>query len=575
MKQLIYLLLVVLAFTACTKTFTDTNINPNQFASATPEAIMQGVVKRTSDLLATANMNYHWTGSHLLCIGGGSSRYGVGEDGFWETAYVELLGNLKQIETLYADKPGFENRVQIARIWRSYVYSILVGTYGPVPMKNALQSAGSSSIMFDEEDSVYTNLLSTLKAAGDGIDVTKDKLTYDGVYAGDLTKWKKLANTLRLKLALRCRRNLNTAADAHIQEVMANEALLINQENETAKMAYENIDGNQSPYFIRYVRNVYTSDIAAKMSDFVFTYLRAYKDPRLQAYYDTVPTINRFLVTDTLPSQLDDSLRIVTYTIPYFGMPKAPRLLPGWGITADPVGGLNILTYSDPKKSIVFAADKPFIHLSYAETLFMKAEAVKLGLGGSKTAEEYYNAGIDANFANWGISSAAAAYKAQDGIKFGTSSPGFLNYLGIVSTGISLDDMQKIWIQRWLNYFPDGGFDAWCLIRRTRMLDLPPLTNPANQFITETYADMPNRWVYPTTVINFNVPGYNEAVAKLGGDEKNPYINLEFLQPLARKDWDKVPAAINFAFIQKWYGSDMQQLAASGAKYTLVRAYKL
>ncbi len=103
-------------------------------------------------------------------------------------------------------------------------------------------------------------------------------------------------------------------------------------------MAYENVDGNQSPYYVRYIRNATSTDNDPRMSDLVFTYFRSYKDPRLPLYYDSVPNVaNRYLVTDTLPSTLDDSLRIVTYRIPYFGLPQSTARTawlghhrPGW-----------------------------------------------------------------------------------------------------------------------------------------------------------------------------------------------------------------------------------------------------
>ncbi len=100
----------MIGFAACTKTFTDINTNPNQFEKATPEATMSTAVKRTSDLLCNINMNYAWTYSHLLCINGGSSRYGVGEDGFWEQSYVEILGNLNQLITAYENTPEFRKQ---------------------------------------------------------------------------------------------------------------------------------------------------------------------------------------------------------------------------------------------------------------------------------------------------------------------------------------------------------------------------------------------------------------------------------------------------------------------------------
>lgn len=575
-KLLRYIIPLVLAITACTKDFTETNTDPNQFGKSTPEALLAGAVKRTGDMMGMANTNYHWTYSHLITMTAGSSRYGVGEDGFWETAYVELLGNLNQVRIQFAEKEGFSNRVQIARIWEQFVYATLVGTYGPIPMKNALKPNQGPTILFDTEDEVYTAILDNLKEAAAQIDPAKDKLVYDVLYNGDLLKWKHFANTLRLRIALRCRRNLQTIADKHISEIMQDPASTLSAENETAKVAYENIDGNQNPYYTKFIRNYYPVDIMPKMSDLLFTYFRSYKDPRMAIYFDSIPAVNkRFQLTDTLTSTHDDSLRIVTYPIPYFGIPKSPFLLPAWGLSGDPIGGLNINAYSDPRRNTFYAPDRPFIFLSFAESAFLKAEAALLGFGGPAAALQYYNTGIEANFAYWNVpATAAAAYKARPGILWDTEGKGFRTYLNITSTDIPADNLHKIWIQRWINYFPDGGFDAWCLERQTRFLDLPPLTNPANQYIAEIYADLPNRWIYPSTVVTYNAAGYADAVSKLGGDEHSPYTNLRFLQPLQRKDWNTAPAAFNFSFIQKWFGNNVEDLNAKGVPYKIVRAYK-
>jgi hypothetical protein len=71
--------------------------------------------------------------------------------------------------------------------------------------------------------------LRILKTASTTIDVNsiKDRLSYDVVYGTSgtqLQNWVKFANTLRLKVALRCRRNLGSLADAEVRDVMGNEA---------------------------------------------------------------------------------------------------------------------------------------------------------------------------------------------------------------------------------------------------------------------------------------------------------------------------------------------------------------
>lgn len=493
----------------------------------------------------------------------------------WNTFYVGVLENLHQIIVTYGDDPGFANRVLAAKIWRSYVHSILVAQYGPIPITQANNPDFPNIIKYESEDEAYAIILNDLKDAASKIDVTKDKFTYDVLFNGDMLKWKKFANTLRLRIALQCMKNLGATATAHVSDVMSNETAMIASEAETAKMNYENVINNENPYYIRYKRNAFTG-VVPKLNDFTMTFLRSYKDPRINVYYDSVAVItDRYNVRDTLPSTADDTLRVVTYPIPHMGMPKASTLLASWNLIAglSPLNtGANSISNA---RADLYAPDRPFTILSYSETLFLKAEAAKLGLGGTQTAESYYNAGIDANFAFWKISNAQRdAYKARNGIKFGTSAKGFNNYLGIVNTDIPLDDLTKIWIQRWLNYYPDGGFDAWTLIRRTRMLNFPPHTN---SFPTNTGVNLPHRALYPTTLNTLNPVGYKDALVKLGiggaVNDDNPAVALRFEAPYRVTEWETVPAAYDTKFIQKWYGPTFEDLKKSGVTFTIVTKY--
>jgi hypothetical protein len=183
---------------------------------------------------------------------------------------------------------------------------------------------------------------------------------------------------------------------------------------------------------------------------------------------------------------------VITYPIPHYGLVKSNTKLAGWSATlttagaVDPhsgqlnAGGINGNTvYSTVAMSILNNPARPLIILSYAEAQFLKAQAAILGLGIGQNAETYYNSGIDANFAFWAIpTSLRDAYKARNGIKFGTTGKGVWNYLHIVNGDIPAGDINKIYFQAWLNYYPDQPFDAWCLQRQTRVLNLSPHTNP-------------------------------------------------------------------------------------------------
>lgn len=570
---------------SCTRNMTSLNTDPTQFQKVAPEGLMNTVFRATPPMLSPSPVNKYWEYANWISPGG---RYDAG-DVMWQTAYVGILQNLAQLIRTYDSDTGFVNRVQIARIYRAYIHSILLGAYGPIPITQANNPDNLITVMFDSEDSAYANILSTLKDASSKINIarTNDRLTYDALYGGDLLKWKKFANTLRLKIALRCTRNLGAAANAVITEAMADENNLINSEAEAAKMQFDNTaNGNQNPFYFIYSGKVNPFTLPfPKMSDYMLTFLRSYKDPRLDVYFDSVkPVTARQIITDTLPSLTDDSLRVVTYPIPHWGLPKAGGgLLAGWQPDVagfpNPIGNIN--TFSNVASTVYSDPLRPFVLLGYAETLFMKAEAAQLGLGGSKSADVYYYAGIDANFTFWKLSPAAAtAYKAMNGVKWGTQGRGFRNYIGVVNADIPDGDINKIYAQEWMNYYPDQGFDAWCLERRTWVLSFPPHTNPASSGFL--FAEIPYRMFYPANLNALNPQGYTDALAKLnvavGSEVVTPYNSLKFMAPHTVINWDAVPAQYDFASVQKWYGPNIQSLKAAaqsaGFTYQLILTYK-
>lgn len=590
---------MVLVFGSCLKKFEELNTDPTQFVKVSPESSIAISIKRTGDMIGGNGLNSGininmWEIANFIEAG---ARYAANDQGIWQTSYVNILENLVQVEKNFGGDSLFTNRVQIARIWKAYVYSILTGYYGPIPIDEANNLDNLSVINFQSEDSVYARILSILKDASDAINVnsTKDKLTYDVVYgksANPLLSWKKFANTLRLRIALRCRRNLGAVADNAIRELMANESQLIGSEAETLKVPYENVNNNENPYYRYYIKGNYTGGPWPKMTDMMFLYLRSYQDPRMAYFFDSVKVANRYRITDTLTSTADDSLRVVTYPIPYYGVNKSNGILPGWQATlagqVSPQGqtnqnGLNGASVYSPLSAAIYNNPaRPLIILNYAEAQFLKAQAAMLGLGGAQPAETYYNSGIDANFAFWSVpNNLRDAYKAVPGVKFGTTGTGFWNYLHIVKADIPDGDLNKIYFQMWLNYYPDQPFDAWCLQRQTRVLNLSPHTTPA--LATLLFQDIPDRGWYPSTINSQNPEGYQGALALLGAssladETTNPYVRLHFEAPYTVPDYNAIPAYYDNSAAMKWYGSTIESLqaaaAAIGFSVIIVKTYK-
>jgi len=591
-------MIVAFLFCSCTKNFTTLNQDPNKFTSVSPESTIEAAVRTLNMQMSTYNYQHYWDLGNQIWEG---SRYDVTDGGLWKNIYNNVLENLDQTILTYAGDSIYHNRVEIARIVKWYSFSILVAQFGPIPVTQANNLNYLNTVGFDNEDSVYSYILDSLKDAAAQIIPTGDKLSYDVVYGGNLTSWVHFANTLRLKVALRCMKNLNAKAVANIRDCMTNESALLQSESETAKMAYENVTNNWNPYWNFFINsNSYYPYSASghtappRMAEFMQIFLRSYNDPRMAVYFDSVTSHTaRFQVTDTLPSLNDDSLRIVKYGVPYLGKALAANfttLLPNWGTTltglTNPLSGINDTAYSLIADAILTNPARPIIMLSYAECLFLKAEAAQLGYGGASPAETYYEAGIKANFAYWGLSSGQlAAYMTQQGVQWNTvCTNAYSDPLDLSNANIT-DVLHQIWAQEWMNYFPDQSFDSWCLQRRTRFFTFPPELNPGGNasYTSHTlWMDIPGRGSYPSNESALNPNGYAQGVADLAlsplnaslivNNEYNPDIQLDFAIPNKIADWNTLaPTGFDMRFLQKWYGPNWESLkaAAASANFTV------
>lgn len=579
-KTIKYLgVLLVIMTASCTKDFQKINTNPGSFVVAEPEAVLPGVFLNTINRFELTNIRTLWEYSHLVDPSG---RYNPGDEGTWTTLYINVLGNTAQLKKLFKGNPLYTNRMAITDIWECYVYAYLVGTYGPVPYSKAGITT-NNDVEYDDENTIYTSLLSRLKADAAAITTTGDKFTADPIFAGNMSKWIKFANSLRLRTALTVQNNLPALAASNITELMANEAGLLSSDADDPTLVYGSASGSQSTYNVQLVQGTSFAGTATPvMSDYLFTYFRSYHDPRIDAYFLKAAT--PFNITDTLTSTANSLHYIVSYPIPHLGQPKANALLPTWSLTspADPTGitpftGSIIPNNYSTMQPALLSATRPFYIMTYTELCFMKAEAVLRGYGGAgnQTADQYYYAGINANFTLWGLTAAqATTYEAQNGIKWSTAGQGFNYDLGFINTSIPASNLTKIWLQQWINYYDDGGFEAWVLQRRTQNLVLPPHTNPgATSGLTTIFQNLPDRFPYPVAnEASVNPIGYTNGVKLLGGPDVT--TTLLKIEPVYKPtDWTTVKAFYDMSFVEKWYGTHIQDLTAAGIKYTVLATY--
>src|SRR5688572_9683783 len=120
----------------------------------------------------------------------------------WNPIYTEVV---PQLLTILAETDPNSAEHALANVMWVYTFHRLTDTWGPVPYKAA--GIPALAVPYDPQDEIYDDMLlrldsavTTLAGSPGGKSIFVD---YDLFYGGDLDKWKKFANTLRLRLAVR------------------------------------------------------------------------------------------------------------------------------------------------------------------------------------------------------------------------------------------------------------------------------------------------------------------------------------------------------------------------------------
>ena len=137
-----------------------------------------------------------------------------------ETFAGNLADMQKLIDQTQAASPAYSG---IAKIMKAYELLALTDAFGDIPFSQALVFDQNFSPAYDKSDAVYTGLVALLN---DGIaDIKKTSLLKpaadDLIYAGDLGKWERAANTIKLRLYIHYFPKVSTTANADMAALVA------------------------------------------------------------------------------------------------------------------------------------------------------------------------------------------------------------------------------------------------------------------------------------------------------------------------------------------------------------------
>lgn len=546
MRQSKYITIITMAcalfFASCSDEYMENmNTDPSKAATIDPNAQLTTAQLQTYGDLSMMEIyrNYHYAFTQQLMGCWNTTNYGGRHtldnnemSRIWTSFYTQSLKNIIDAQYRTAEDAEKVNINSVLRIYRVYLMSIITDTYGDAPFSEAGLGflEGKFNPKYDKQEDIYNAFFLELEDAVNKIDPTKDKVTGDLIYAGDVTKWQQLANSLRLRFAMRISNVNPTKAQTEFENALVANGGVITDASSDALIkymtiafsfgqeAYSDYRGNSLSQLL--FGNDPANNPSYLCSTF-FNQLYNSGDPRTfkisRCYYDG-------LMSATSPDNRVD----ITQEMIEKGIDFSPRD-PGayswepWptGYDSDICAELAVNNPSvtatmarevEPKLANNFLkSDNPGVVMTSAEVKFLMAEAtVKKWNVGSVSAEDLYKQGVRAAIDfltdNYGCTATTdAEFDAfiQDKGAFGHTDN---------------QKLEAINTQAWILHFTNPA-ECWANVRRS---GYPKLKSPAEygfgQYLTGG-TEIPVRLCYPVLESSYNKKSYNEAIERMGGTD--------------------------------------------------------
>jgi hypothetical protein len=475
------LALVAVSATSCKKfkDFGDTNVNPNVTPVPSTAALLTNVqsglgafaTNTRGALYAQQISETQYTETSLY----GSPQLDM--DGTYAAQLYDLQNiiNINSDDATKSNASKFgsnANQIAIARILKAYIFWTITDRWGDIPYSQALNGDNNLTPKYDKQEDIYKDLVKELKEANAQFiesgtyvqgDIIYGKTPTTGTINATATeqqaRWKKLANSLRMLIALRTSKVYPNAGEWAATEFSsafmdANGYITTNTDNFVL-----NYPGNVAAFRHPWA-NAYASRTDYAQSKFFTDLMSTTGDPRQSAFGSSA------------------------VGFPY-GLPRDQAVA---------------FASANTNYARVLAANRrnnnsPLVIIGASDVLLAIAEASQRGWVTANVAG-FYRTGIEQSWAEWGVTGNINTYLSNASVDLAAGNA-----------------LQKIQLQQYISWYPDG-IQAWANWRRTGVPTLTPTPhaiNPTKQ--------IPRRLIYGNNEYAVNLTSVNEAISRLtGGD---------------------------------------------------------
>ena len=423
MKKLLFAAAAALAITSCTGDLSDLNKNGKAPESVPSGALFANAVMGYYDFDAVQNVNLnnlrlwsqHWTQTTYV----DESNFQLNErdvnGSTFVRMYVTVIRDCEEARTAVMNGPesaaAKAASVAAIEVMEVMAYQYLVDLFGDVPYSEALSETNVPK--YDAGSAIYADLLARLDAATADLSGSNTFGSSDIIYGGDAAAWKKAANSLMLRMAVRMIGYDAAAAKSWGEKAIAGGVFTSSADD--MRLYYSSAPPHTHPMWETLVQSGRTDYVASATLGDV---LNGLADPRRAGFFKNLGG--------------SDS------------------------VTGAPHGfQVNYYDYSQPGTAL---EDPTWSHaaISYVEVEFLMAHAAVAGWAGASDAATHYENGIRASIEEWGGSSADAdAYMMHPMVAFSSTTAA-----------------TQIGVQKWIAMY-SNAFEAYAAVR---MYDLPMQT---------------------------------------------------------------------------------------------------
>jgi len=391
---------------------------------------------------------------------------------------IDFLSDSDNITPTVVSKGAPENQKAVAMVFQSVIYKRVTDLFGNIPYSEAMKGLDNLTPAYDNQEDVYKGIIAKVKEARDLMDESKTGPIGDIIYNGDMTKWKKFANSFILQASLQLSKKYPGAADYAATEFNAalnDPAGVIETVSDEAWFSFYNSSPGQNNPWSRNRAKDY--NLSQEFTD------------ALHGAGALNPTSNH-----------TNDKRINIYSTD----PTADGRPYGYAAVQSGDAQMNRTYFWNVKASL------PLLTASY--TYLNRADAANLGWTG-EVKDDMLTQGIIKSYESLNdhkvkpiIANGGSAPNIADENELPTYAP--IYAAARVADANAGDYGQVIAEEKWVSLFPQG-FDAWAEWRRTGF----PALQPAHDYLND--GNIPRRYIYPSDESGLNGANYQSGVNAL------------------------------------------------------------